>query len=88
MYLEFKRPATFEYKSGQWLRISCEALGSNEYHPFTLTSAPHEDTLGIHVRSLGAWSWGLRTAYDLENLKNEPFPKVGFKGELALVTSD
>ena len=50
--LEFKRPPRFEYKSGQWVRIACLSQGKDEYHPFTLTSAPHEDTLKVYC-----WRW-------------------------------
>ncbi|CAB1331860.1 unnamed protein product [Coregonus sp. 'balchen'] len=50
--LEFKRPQGFVYRSGQWVRVACLALGTDEYHPFTLTSAPHEETLSLHIRAL------------------------------------
>lgn len=62
-YLQFQRPKTFEYKSGQWVRIACLSLGTNEYHPFTLTSAPHEDTLSLHIRAVGPWTTRLREIY-------------------------
>lgn len=38
-------------------------LGTNEYHPFTLTSAPHEDTLSLHIRAVGPWTTRLREIY-------------------------
>ncbi|KAL5010355.1 hypothetical protein ScPMuIL_012660 [Solemya velum] len=79
-YLEFKRPARFEYKSGQWVRIACLAQGKNEYHPFTLTSAPHEDTLKLHIRALGPWTWTLRHIFEPENLRNQPYPKLYLDG--------
>ncbi|KAH0503295.1 Dual oxidase 2 [Microtus ochrogaster] len=62
-YLQFQRPQGFEYKSGQWVRIACLGLGTNEYHPFTLTSAPHEDTLSLHIRAVGPWTTRLREIY-------------------------
>nr|XP_034351294.1 dual oxidase 2 isoform X2 [Arvicanthis niloticus] len=62
-HLQFQRPKTFEYKSGQWVRIACLSLGTNEYHPFTLTSAPHEDTLSLHIRAVGPWTTRLREIY-------------------------
>ncbi|ERE70902.1 dual oxidase 2-like protein [Cricetulus griseus] len=62
-HLQFQRPQGFEYKSGQWVRIACLALGTNEYHPFTLTSAPHEDTLSLHIRAVGPWTTRLREIY-------------------------
>ncbi|XP_037690014.1 dual oxidase 2 [Choloepus didactylus] len=62
-HLQFQRPQGFEYKSGQWVRIACLALGTTEYHPFTLTSAPHEDTLSLHIRAVGPWTTRLREIY-------------------------
>uniref|UniRef100_A0A4X1VGQ6 NAD(P)H oxidase (H2O2-forming) n=1 Tax=Sus scrofa TaxID=9823 RepID=A0A4X1VGQ6_PIG len=62
-HLQFQRPQGFEYKSGQWVRIACLGLGTNEYHPFTLTSAPHEDTLSLHIRAVGPWTTRLREIY-------------------------
>uniref|UniRef100_A0A8C8D794 NAD(P)H oxidase (H2O2-forming) n=1 Tax=Oncorhynchus tshawytscha TaxID=74940 RepID=A0A8C8D794_ONCTS len=51
-FLEFKRPQGFMYRSGQWVRVACLTLGTDEYHPFTLTSAPHEETLSLHIRAV------------------------------------
>jgi len=62
--LEFKRPPNFEYRSGQWIRLACDALGRGEYHSLTLTSAPHEDTLSVHVRAVGPWTDNLRKVFD------------------------
>ncbi|XP_062926228.1 dual oxidase 2-like [Mobula hypostoma] len=68
-HLEFKRPQDFDYKSGQWVRIACLSLGTNEYHPFTLTSAPNEDTLSLHIRAVGPWTTRLRETYSPENIE-------------------
>lgn len=67
-HLRFQRPLDFDYKSGQWVRIACVALGTTEYHPFTLTSAPHEDTLSLHIRAVGPWTTRLRELYSPESL--------------------
>ncbi|CAB1322602.1 unnamed protein product [Coregonus sp. 'balchen'] len=32
--------------------VNATLLPSDEYHPFTLTSAPHEETLSLHIRAL------------------------------------
>ncbi|XP_077451407.1 dual oxidase 1 [Stigmatopora argus] len=65
-HLEFKRPHGFVYRSGQWVRIACLMLGTDEYHPFTLTSAPHEETLSLHIRAVGPWTSQLRELYSGE----------------------
>ncbi|XP_023790135.1 dual oxidase 2-like [Cyanistes caeruleus] len=67
-HLQFQRPQDFDYKSGQWVRIACVALGTSEYHPFTLTSAPHDDTLSLHIRAVGPWTTRLRELYSPKNL--------------------
>lgn len=79
-FIEFKRPPRFEYKSGQWVRIACSALGPNEYHPFTLTSAPNEDTLSLHIRALGPWTYALRNVFEQDTLKESPYPKLFLDG--------
>ena len=75
-YLEVKKPQNFEYKSGQWIRISCPVLGGNEYHPFTISSAPHEPNLSVHIRAVGPWTINLRQTYDPATIKEHSLPKV------------
>ncbi|PSN41143.1 hypothetical protein C0J52_05201 [Blattella germanica] len=74
-FLEFKRPNNFEYKSGQWVRIACPALNTSEYHPFTLSSAPHEKNLTVHIRAVGPWTTNIRSLYDPSILRENPLPK-------------
>lgn len=80
-HLEFKRPQGFVYRSGQWVRVACLALGTDEYHPFTLTSAPHEETLSLHIRAIGPWTSHLREAYAPNNLEQlRTYPKAWREG--------
>ncbi|KAM5337870.1 dual oxidase 2 isoform 3-T3 [Glossophaga mutica] len=79
-YLQFQRPQGFEYKSGQWVRIACLALGTTEYHPFTLTSAPHEDTLSLHIRAAGPWTTRLREIYSPSPDGCARYPKLYLDG--------
>lgn len=79
--LVFKRPRDFEYMSGQWVRIASLVLGTNEYHPFTLTSAPHEDTLSLHIRAVGPWTMRLREIYSAESVSSlGGYPKIYLDG--------
>ncbi|XP_067665053.1 dual oxidase 1-like [Haliotis asinina] len=80
LFLEFKRPANFDYKSGQWVRIACLVLGKSEYHPFTLTSAPHEENLSLHIRAVGPWTTNLRETYDPSKLDMNKLPKLYLDG--------
>ena len=49
--------------SGQWIRFSCTAIQPEEFHSFTLTAAPHEDFLSVHIKAHGPWTWKLRNYF-------------------------
>lgn len=82
--VKFSRPPNFKYLSGQWIRLSCTAFRSSEYHSLTLTSAPHENYLSVHVKAQGPWTWKLRNYFDPNNLINimpeSPAPKIRLEG--------
>lgn len=71
----FPKPLNFQYKSGQWIRIACPTLKTNEYHPFTLSSAPHETCLSVHIRAVGPWTTNIRDKLELCT-SNENLPMV------------
>ncbi|GFG34861.1 hypothetical protein Cfor_10393 [Coptotermes formosanus] len=79
-FLEFKKPINFEYKSGQWVRVACPTLNRSEYHPFTLSSAPHEKNLTVHIRAVGPWTTNIRSLYDPSLLREKPLPKIHLDG--------
>ncbi|CAG5123669.1 unnamed protein product, partial [Candidula unifasciata] len=78
--LVFKRPLTFDYHSGQWVRIASPQLGKGEYHPFTLTSAPHEEHLSLHIRAVGPWTTNLRRLFDSNQIRTTPLPRIYLDG--------
>ncbi|KAF7237795.1 Dual oxidase 2 [Varanus komodoensis] len=79
--LQFQKPPDFDYRSGQWVRIACLSLGTTEYHPFTLTSAPHEDALSLHIRAAGPWTTRLRELYSPESIAEMGrYPKLYLDG--------
>ncbi|KAL5272003.1 hypothetical protein ACHWQZ_G000262 [Mnemiopsis leidyi] len=69
--LVFKRPVDFHYLAGQYVNIALvnSGTGRDEYHPFTLTSAPHEDYLSVHIRTCKGWTKVLRDLV-IKNQKN------------------
>jgi len=67
--VKFARPPSFKFLSGQWVRVACTAFRPHEFHAFTLTSAPQDDYLSIHVRAQGPWTWKLRSLFDPANLQ-------------------
>ena len=75
-HLKFQKPEGFDYKSGQWVRIASLAQNDSEYHPFTLTSAPHEPFLSLHIRAVGPWTTKLRRDYNPSEVGRGEYPKV------------
>ena len=76
----FKRPIAFDYKAGQWVKIASSAQNPGEFHSFTISSAPHEDYLSLHIRAVGPWTYNFRDHYNPVNLRGQAYPKVFIDG--------
>ena len=78
--MTFYRPPNFTFRSGQWVRVACDAIGNSEWHSLSITSAPNENSLTLHIKAKGPWTWMLRNYFDSNcalvrknMLSNEPF---------------
>lgn len=47
--LQLKK-STFKYKPGQYLFLNCPYIAGQEWHPFTISSAPEEEFVSVHIR--------------------------------------
>ncbi|OMJ19904.1 Superoxide-generating NADPH oxidase heavy chain subunit A [Smittium culicis] len=54
--VQFKKNSLESCKAGQYVFINCPAVSLNEWHPFTLTSAPEENYYSVHIRVVGDWT--------------------------------
>ncbi|KAE9587363.1 putative NAD(P)H oxidase (H(2)O(2)-forming) [Lupinus albus] len=61
--LHMSKPQGFRYKSGQYMFVNCAAVSPFEWHPFSITSAPGDDYLSVHIRTLGDWTRSLRAKF-------------------------
>ena len=68
--LELERPVGFEFAPADYVFLRIPAIARHEWHPFTLSSAPEQKNLLVHVRSLGDWTSALRRA--VESGAHEP----------------
>ncbi|EPE10697.1 nadph oxidase [Ophiostoma piceae UAMH 11346] len=70
-------------RAGQYIFFSCPAVSIWQYHPFTLTSAPEEDYISIHVRAVGDFTRELAKALGCEfDRKDKDASKVvGVNGD-------
>ncbi|KAJ4749731.1 Respiratory burst oxidase [Rhynchospora pubera] len=61
--LHMSKPHAFRYQSGQYMFVQCPAVSPFEWHPFSITSAPDDDYLSIHIRQLGDWTRELKQIF-------------------------
>ncbi|KAJ8633981.1 hypothetical protein MRB53_027317 [Persea americana] len=61
--LHMSKPQGFKYKSGQYMFVNCAAVSPFEWHPFSITSAPRDDYVSVHIRTLGDWTRQLKTVF-------------------------
>lgn len=82
IYIQFKRPYYFKFKSGQWVRVSCPAFSCtfNEHHAFSLASAPQSTTLELYVKAVGPWTWKLRNEVIESQSSCLPYPVINLNG--------
>ncbi|KAL9949618.1 NADPH oxidase 4 [Verticillium nonalfalfae] len=59
--LQFNKPS-FRYKAGQWLFLQVPSISKYQWHPFTITSCPHDPYVSIHVRQVGDFTYSLGDA--------------------------
>jgi NADPH oxidase len=58
MELRIVKPS-FKYTAGQWLFIQVPDVSRWQWHPFTITSAPEDPYVSVHIRQVGDFTKGL-----------------------------
>ncbi|KZT00716.1 NADPH oxidase [Laetiporus sulphureus 93-53] len=59
--LQIKKEKTTT-RAGQYIFLSCPEISYFQWHPFTLTSAPEEDYISVHIRVVGDFTRALAEA--------------------------
>jgi predicted ferric reductase len=54
--ISFIKPSDFSYNAGQFVQVAFPDLSLYAFHPISISSAPHEKVVTLHVRGLGNWS--------------------------------
>jgi len=54
--IRFKKTKWFNYHMGQFLRVAIPKISVTQFHPFTISSAPHEEYVTVHCKVLGNWT--------------------------------
>jgi NADPH oxidase len=58
MELRIIKPS-FKYTAGQWLFIQVPDVSRFQWHPFTITSAPEDPYVSVHIRQVGDFTHAL-----------------------------
>uniref|UniRef100_A0A452Z9S5 FAD-binding FR-type domain-containing protein n=1 Tax=Aegilops tauschii subsp. strangulata TaxID=200361 RepID=A0A452Z9S5_AEGTS len=61
--LHLSKPQGFRYKSGQYIYVKCPDVSPFQWHPFSITSAPGDDYVSVHIKAMGDWTKDLRDAF-------------------------
>lgn len=59
LHLNLAKPPNFNFLPGQSIRLICPKISFFQKHDFTITSAPHEDIISLHIRIAGDWTLSL-----------------------------
>lgn len=54
--LEIQRPEGFDYRPGDYLYLKVPHVSRFEWHPFSISSAPEERQIKVHIRTVGPWT--------------------------------
>ena len=54
--IRFKCPSMITPQPGQYIYLKLYSMAKLQWHPFTVTSAPEEDFISVHIRSAGNWT--------------------------------
>lgn len=72
--LDLERPAGFTFRAGDYVFLRVPSIAKHEWHPFTISSAPENDALSVHIRSLGNWTSALRRRVEADEAAGEVEP--------------
>ncbi|KAJ8458478.1 hypothetical protein OPV22_031404 [Ensete ventricosum] len=87
--LKLMKPAGFTFRSGMHIYVQCPEISRFEWHPFSLTSAPEDDHLGLHIRSLGDWSCQIYSLFQEALVSRKPDrPRVSIDGPYGAASQD
>jgi len=70
--IQFMKPSMMNYKPGQYIFVNVPQVSRFQWHPFTLTSAPEEKHISIHMRLVGDWTKAVASAYGATQRGDKP----------------
>jgi NADPH oxidase len=80
MELRIIKPS-FKYVAGQWLFLQIPELSHLQWHPFTITSAPEDPYVSIHIRQVGDWTEALGERFGVGPSVVQTMTQAAMKGK-------
>ncbi|WOL06525.1 respiratory burst oxidase [Canna indica] len=74
------KPHGFRYRSGQYIFLQCPTISPFEWHPFSITSAPGDEYLTVHIRTSGDWTQELKRIFIESYFSPHPIGRTAFDG--------
>ncbi|GJN16058.1 hypothetical protein PR202_gb03008 [Eleusine coracana subsp. coracana] len=81
--ITMSKPYGFRYRSGQYIFLQCPIISPFEWHPFSITSAPGDDYISVHIQTRGDWTQELKRIF-VENYLMPCVPRRTAFGELGM----
>ncbi|KUF87590.1 Respiratory burst oxidase protein D [Phytophthora nicotianae] len=86
--LFMEKPRRFVYRPGMYMFVNCPLISSHEWHPFTISSAPGDNYISVHIRVCGDWTQALgRVIADCHERK-VLYPDIYLDGPVGAPTQD
>jgi NADPH oxidase len=73
--------SSFKYTSGQWLFIQIPELSRWQWHPFTITSAPEDPYISVHIRQVGDFTSALGERFGMGPSVVAAMTRAAMKGD-------
>ncbi|KAF1775435.1 Riboflavin synthase-like beta-barrel [Phytophthora cactorum] len=86
--LFIEKPRRFVYRPGMYLYLNCPQVSSHEWHPFTISSAPGDNYISIHIRVCGDWTDAIARVIADCHTCNLQYPDVYLDGPVGAPTQD
>ena len=77
-----------KYRAGQYIYLNIRSLSFFEWHPFTITSAPNDSELTVHIRCAGDWTSKLHKEILSESSKNPKINNLSIDGPYGTCADD
>ena len=86
--LFIEKPRRFVYRPGMYMFINCPLISKHEWHPFTISSAPGDNYISVHIRACGDWTKALARVIADCHERKVVYPDIYLDGPVGAPTQD